>query len=118
MQERGGSTARPTAKLADGNTPYRRHHAQLMNGGWPRGRDSFFLQVQSFLRVQTNLRSLLRDRLCNWSSGVETKCTVYCLFHIIIVIFFVVLLNCLYLNPGVLPFSILLPTPLGVRRSE
>jgi len=29
-------------KLADGNIPYHRHHAQFINGGWPRGRNILF----------------------------------------------------------------------------
>ena len=38
MQELGGSTGRQTARLANGNIPYQRHHAQLRNGGLPGGR--------------------------------------------------------------------------------
>jgi len=35
VQELGGSTDRQTAKLADRNIPYHRHHVQLINGvGW------------------------------------------------------------------------------------
>jgi len=29
-------------KLANRNTPYHRHNAQNINGGWPGGRNSFF----------------------------------------------------------------------------
>ena len=32
MQELGGSIARQVAKLASGNIPYHRCHAQFMNG--------------------------------------------------------------------------------------
>ena len=35
MQELRGSTTRQLAKLADGNIPYHRHHAQFTNGSWP-----------------------------------------------------------------------------------
>jgi len=38
VQELGGSTVRQTAKLANGNIAYHRHHAQFINGGWPGGR--------------------------------------------------------------------------------
>ena len=67
------------------------------------------------------LGSLLGDRLRSWSLGSEKNCIMYslfCIFIIIVVIIissstsssisFIVLLNCLYLNPRVLlfhPFS-------------
>jgi len=70
------------------------------------------LRVQQNPRVLQNLwgpQSLLRDWLRNQSSGSEKNCighNLFCIFIIMVVIIpsFVVLLNCLYLNPGVLLF--------------
>jgi len=55
---------------------------------------------------------LLGDWLHSWSSGGEENCILYHLFFTFIIIIiiiiitpsFVVLLNCLYFNPQVLPF--------------
>jgi len=38
VQELGGSTARQTAELVNGNIPYHRH-AQFMNRGWLGGQE-------------------------------------------------------------------------------
>jgi len=37
-------------KLADGNIPYHKRHAQYINGSWPEGRNLLFL---SFLGVRS-----------------------------------------------------------------
>jgi len=37
------SIARQLAKLAYGNIPYHRQHAQFMNGGWPGSRELYAL---------------------------------------------------------------------------
>ena len=101
-------------KLARGNIPCHGHHAQFTSGGWLGGRNSvFFHEFVIFPRV---LRSLLMDWLCNQSSDSKKNCIVCSLFCLIfIIISFVVLLNCLYLNPRVLLFPIPLPIPLGGR---
>jgi len=50
VQELGGSTARNIAKVASGNTPSHRLHAQFINGGWLGVRNPLFQQFQlSFL---------------------------------------------------------------------
>jgi len=41
VQELGGSTARETAKLANGNIPHHRRPAQFMNGDWLGDRNLF-----------------------------------------------------------------------------
>ena len=48
MQEPGGSAARQPAKVADGNAPHHRHHAQVVNGvGWGAGTSFFFFNLFS-----------------------------------------------------------------------
>jgi len=74
VQELGGSTARQPAKLACGNTPYHRCHAQSVNGDWPESRklsaDLVSVSSNPLLSGSLNffwdfgiLRSLLRDWL-------------------------------------------------------
>jgi len=108
----GGSIARQRAKLANGNIPYHRHHADFMNAGWPGHRKL------SVLLLSRSLNPRL-DRISNFChaanqlAGGEKNCIVYsvfCTFMLIIIIIitiisihlFVALLNCLYLNPQVL----------------
>jgi len=61
------------------------------------------------MQVPGNPLLLLRDRLCNQSSGGEKIVLCIAFFILIITIAFIViisfvLLNCLYLNPQVLLF--------------
>ena len=74
MQELGGSTTRQTTKLANGNVPYHKHHAQFMNGGWPGGGKRSFclisMTLNPLLAVSSNFFGAE-----NQSSGSEKKCT-------------------------------------------
>ena len=109
MQELGGSTARQTARLASGNIPYHRCHAQLIKGGrtlsfWFLGiQILFWLGVWTFLGVWSFLQILrnswkpwfpgsaiaARGLAANGSLGGEKNCIIYrlvCIFSIIIII--------------------------------
>jgi len=130
VQELGGSTARQPARLASGDIPYCGHHAQFRNG-LAGGQDFLFhISVSSiyFLSRSSNFSGgfakfinpqfpgsaiAAQGLAMNRSLGGEKYyivCSSFCIFIITIItiisssISFVVLLNCLYLNPGVLPF--------------
>jgi len=48
VQELGGTIARPLVRLVNGRILYHKHHAELINGGWPGGRHAFLITF-SFL---------------------------------------------------------------------
>jgi len=56
-------------KLARGNIPYHRHHAQFTNGGWPQGQEFFFL-------VSLSLNLLFHGSLKFYGSSVFFGCFV------------------------------------------
>jgi len=104
-----------TAKLANRNIPYHKHHSQFVDGGRPRGRNLltflFFHEFELSLGQQFGLIFQAAD----WSFSSEKNCILYslfCIFFNIIVITsiissisFVSLLNSFYLNPQVLPVA-------------
>ena len=120
-------------RLANGNIPYQRHHAQSVNGGWPRGTNPpfsmssncsgssfFFHEFSEFCEICKpgkifELRGNHRFHDCCSGTGyvighrvVRGKrncivCSLFCIFFIIS-IFFAVLWNCLFPNPRVLLF--------------
>jgi len=94
-------------KLANGNIPYHRRHAQFINGGWPGGRTISFLflwvqilsglgvwtfpGVQSFLGILRNPRVpdctiAARGLAANQSLGDEKNCIVHNLFCVCVII--------------------------------
>ena len=117
-------------KLANGNIPYHGYHAQFTNGHWPGGTNLPFLFLgvwilsSGSLNFLGNLMKFVMSGFCDCSLGTDCElvigrwenCIVYslfCIFIIIIItvdtsssgsIYFVVLLNYLYLNPRVFPF--------------
>jgi len=112
VQELGGSTARQLAKLANGNTPYHRHHAQFMNGGWPE-RVSYWLSYVWEFQSCPGWEFKIFRLLASHQVMRKIVYSFFCTFIIIIIIIssiiisnisFVVILNCLYLNPQVSPF--------------
>jgi len=55
VQELGGSIPRQTAKLANGNIPYHRCHAQFIGGGLAEGQESplsLFCEFKSSLVLE------------------------------------------------------------------
>jgi len=85
VQELEGSVARQIAKLAKGNTPYNKHHAQFMNVvGW--GEKDISLSFFFSRRVNPLLAGSW-----NWfwaviqSSGGEKFCIVYSWLFIFII---------------------------------
>jgi len=73
VQELGGSTARQGARLANGNIPYHKHHAQLMSGRWLGCRNLFFLIS---LRFNTLLSGSLNFSGSSVSLGSFAKSTI------------------------------------------
>jgi len=117
--------------LANRRIPYLRCHAWCVKGGWPRGRNPFsvrlifYVSSVSSAKATSSVKSAIAAQglAAQMISGSEKSCIVYswfCIFFIniiIIVPFFVVLLNCLYLNPRVLLFVHFPPNPTGRGKS-
>jgi len=121
-------------KLARGNIPYHRCHAQFMNGGWPGGRNPFicflfslfsmslkFSRSSAFFGSFAKFVKSMSSTFCSCCLGTGcelvtewwenyTVYSLHCKFiissiiSVSISISFVTLLNCLYLNPRVSPF--------------
>ena len=84
MQELGGSTARQRAKLAHGNIPYHRRHAQVMNEvGQGGGTLSSSMSSNFFrhsMKSAKSASSVIAALAANQSLAVTKNCVVYRLF--------------------------------------
>jgi len=107
-------------KLANGNIPHHGHHAQSSNGGWLEARILFF-----FNELPNFFRSSAKSEFHNCSLGtgcklvirqVRKKC-IACFAYSIVIIFFVVLLNCRYLSPRISLF-VHSPHPTAGQKSK
>jgi len=135
VQELGGSTARQTAKLARGNNPYHRCHAQFMKGGLAGGQEysfarsfnhfyfsgsSDFFEFGLFFGSSVKFVSSMFYACClgtgytigHWVVR-EKNYSVFCLF---VIIFSFVLLHCLFSTHDFCFLSISPPSPPGGER--
>ena len=100
-RSREGAEPGNEPKLANGNTPYHRHHAQYLNRGWQGGHES---------------TCSAQGQAVQWVIGWwEKLCCVLLVWNILYYYYFLCCLIKLSLSqPNSFTFlSVLLPTPLG-----